>query len=74
MNCKLIQVGVPGVLRIGTARMIDARCLEEETTLWGSRTKGQCIGPCNAKERAMAASMGIVKRKESSLLLPAETF
>jgi hypothetical protein len=74
MGRKRIQIGVPGVLRVVAARVINARCLEEETAFWGSRAEGCYIGPCNAKERAVAASIGIVKRKESSLLVPAEVF
>jgi hypothetical protein len=40
MDRKLIQIGGPGVLRVVTVRMIDARCLEEEVTFWGSRAEG----------------------------------
>ena len=67
-------VGIPGILRVVSARVIDARWLEEGAAFKGFRAKGKYICPGDARRGAVATAVGIVQSEGGSLLILAESF
>ena len=66
------NVVVPGILRIVSARVIDTRCLEEQTTRAGIGAKRENVCSGNTERLAVSISVDVGQVKESTLLITIE--
>lgn len=63
------NVLVPGILRVVSARVTDARCLEEQTARAGIGAKREDVCSGNTERLAVSISVDVGEVEESTLLI-----